>query len=79
MRLIRIRYGAYRSIFGTNDELQKKTRLSYDIILIRSVSMYLEEGQLFEKRLDNGQVKYNDEVKLGMDLCPSDVPADWSV
>lgn len=40
--------------------------------------MYLEKGQLFEKRLDNGQVKYIDEVKLGMDLCPSGIPADWS-
>lgn len=36
--------------------------------------MYLEEGQLFEKRLDSSQVKYNDEVKLRMH--PSDVPAD---
>lgn len=38
--------------------------------------MYLEEGHLFEKRLHNGQIKYNDEVKLGMDLYPSAVPAD---
>lgn len=76
MRLILIRYGTNRSICGTNDKLQKNR----DFHMISYwFGAYLEEVQLFEKRLDNGLVKYNDEVKLGMDLCHSDVPADWSV